>query len=164
MSELKQGYHIRRNNQDINIKPDDIPSRSFPKGSIPFFLNLIIYLLIMVFGIMYGNKALFWYDIWVIASVWSICFNGMWFLGRKNFLSSLRYQSHIVAKTIRLTNLIDKIDEKRNISSKSFDNIDEFNSYVKERVLYTKTFYIISWCFSLMSIISSLITMFVMRY
>lgn len=164
MSELKQGYHIRRNNQDIGLNPNDVPSKSFPRGTIPFFFNIIVFLLIMVLGILYGNKQLHWSDIWVISSVWSVCFNGMWYLGRKNFLSNLRYQMHLIARTIRLTSFIDKIDEKRNVSSKSFDNIKEFNIYTNQRSTHTKMFFIFSWLFSLINLISSLITMFIMRY
>lgn len=164
MSGLKQGYHIRRRNQKIKLNPDDVPSVTYPNGSIPFFFNITVFLLILVLGILYGNKALGWYDIWVISSVWSLCFNGMWFLGRKNFLNSIRYQIHVVFKNTRLSNLTDIIDGKRNITSKSFDNLEEFNLYVDERYKYTKKFYVASWLFSVISFTSSLITMFILRY
>ena len=77
---------------------------------------------------------------------------------------TLRYQAHIFSKTIKIDNLIDKIDNKRNLTGKTFSNSDEFKEYINERVFFTKRFYIISWCFSTITLISSLITMFILRY
>lgn len=165
MSEMKQGYHIRRNNPDV--KPDENirVKRTFPSGWIPFTLNLTIFVIVMLVGIFCGDGSLVkWYDIWTIGSVVMICYNGFWWMGRKEFLSNLRYSIHAIAKTIKLRNMIEKIDYKDILSEKNFNSHDEFKFYINDRLSFTKIPFYTSWIISLINLLTSIIVMIVFRY
>ncbi len=121
MSEIKTGYHIRRNNPDVKVDKNDKKEKSFnyPSGLIPFIVNCILFLTILFVAIFVSNKQVHIFS-GIIASMFSLAFNVFWWMGRKEFMSGIRYSLHNVAKKLRMIQLREKIDVKDIMPTKDF--------------------------------------------
>ncbi len=175
MNEIKSGYHIRRNNQQISdVDYSDVKNNTYPKGIIAFIFNLIIFSLILIIGILIWDVyddwykgtlyKLKWYDIWLIASVFSLAYNIFWWMGRKEFLSRVRYMIHQVSLRIKLNKLKEVVDYKNTRIIKNFSTYDDFKDFIKEKISSTKIMYIVSWIFSIITLVSSLICVLVYHF
>ncbi len=164
MSEINPGYHIRRNNPDVDLKDKDSShSFNYPSGIVPYIFNWVIFLTILFVGIFVSNKEIKIYS-GIIASLFSMSFNAVWWMGRYEFMSGIRYSLHSIAKKMRLLQLKEKIDYKDVFPTKEFSSDQEFKQYIKERLDFTKKWYFISWITFLILAVISTIVMLVLKF
>ncbi len=164
MSQITTGYHIRRKNPDVNPQDKETPSSfGYPSGIIPFIFNWICFLTILFVGIFVSNKEINIYS-GMIASLFSICYNIIWWMGRNEFLIGIRYSLHNMARKIRLVQLKEKIDYKDLLPNKNFESNEDFKKYIKDRLEFTQKWYVISWITFLVLAVISVIVMLVLKY